>query len=123
NAVARLDGVIRMLSMYTNAGEVSDRRLKQYASRNFHRVETRIIPIAASADEAMYDPTEEELARQLEAYGSLEPGEGEMGFGYRLPDRVKLEWIEVSADAVRRAVSAGDDMDNIALRRHWLRES
>lgn len=123
SASARLDGVNRLLSLYTNAGEVSDRRLKQYASRMFHRVEARFIPIEASAEHSQYQPTEEELQQQLAAYGDIAPGEGPMGFGYRLPNRIKLEWIEVPVSAVRSAILRSEDMNNIALRRHWLRES
>jgi len=39
-------------------------------------------------------PTEEQIAAQFEAYKDDLPGEGKHGFGYRLPDRVKLEFIE-----------------------------
>jgi hypothetical protein len=120
---ANMEGVGRLIHLYSNAAEVSDHRLQQYAARILHNVETRIVPIIASADQVDIEPTEQDLREQLDLYGHLAPGEGPMGFGYKLPDRVKLEWLSVSAEAVRGAVLASGRLSNVELYRHWYRES
>jgi hypothetical protein len=45
-----------------------------------------------------------------------------MGFGYRLPDRVKLEWLVIGADSVRAMIEASGELNGVALRKHWRRE-
>ncbi len=121
-AMAKLDGVYRLLSLYQTAGEVSDHRLKEYARRILHQAEIEYFVVPASADASEYQPSNEELAAHLEEFGRVAPGEGEMGFGYRLPDRVKLEWLSVPAESVRQAIRDSDEMDNVSLRAHWMRQ-
>lgn len=121
-AVAKLEGIYRLLGLYQSAGAVSDHRLRQYARRMLHQAEIEAVVIPASPDESNYQPTEAELQAQLVAYGSLRPGEGNMGFGYRMPHRVKLEWLAVPAQTVRNAIAQSGQIDNVALRAHWMRE-
>lgn len=120
--IAKLQGVNRLLSLYQTAGEVSDHRLKDYARRVFHTAEIEYLLIPASAEASQFQPSEQDLEEHLAAYGELQPGEGDMGFGYRLPDRLKIEWLSVPADAVRAVIRESDEMDNVSLRAHWMRE-
>ncbi len=42
-------------------------------------------------------------------------------FGYRLPNRFKLEWLRVGADDVRAMVEATDGQNGVLLFKHWQR--
>jgi len=119
--VMNLNGVWRMLREYMESTKFSDVRLRHAARRLFHEVDTELVIINADPDAVDYHPTEDELAAHLEEYGDVPPGEGEMGFGYRLPDRAKIEWITIDADAVREQLQDSDAMSRIELRKHWLR--
>lgn len=121
NAMPKYVGVVRLLRLYQQSADVSDHRLKQYASRMLHEVEADVVVIEADENESDYQPSEAELQQQMEQYADERPGEGEKGFGYRLPDRVKLEWIAVPAEMVRDAIRESDQMDNLSLRTHWAR--
>jgi len=118
--LAKIEGVGQMVRLYLQAGELSDRRLKQFARQMFHGVAVQTVPIAADPQRSDYTPTEQELQEQLEAYGHLQPGEGEYGFGYRLPDRAKIEWLSIPVDVVRETVAQSDDINNRVLYRHWI---
>lgn len=116
---AKIEGVNNLTRQYLRAGELSDRRLKHFAQRLFHGVGVQTVVIAADADHVEYTPTEQELQEQLDAYRDVLPGEGEHGFGYKLPDRVKIEWLAVPADTVRDVVTDSDAMSSRHLRRYW----
>lgn len=121
-AIVNLEGVFRLLRMYQSAGAVSDHRLRHYGKRMLHQVHAEVFTIHASADEVDYEPSDAELRQQLERFGDVRPGQGEMGFGYRLPDRLKIEWLSIPAESVRESIRASDQLDNVALRAHWMRE-
>ncbi|MHC4108193.1 MAG: hypothetical protein ACYSTY_08935, partial [Planctomycetota bacterium] len=118
-ALAKREGVDRMVSLYQGGDQFSDRRLRQHARRAFAAVDADIVVIKAAPQPADTEPGEADIEQQLEAYADVAPGEGEKGFGYRLPDRVKLEWMTVPLDSVRRMIEASDRLDGVALRKHW----
>jgi len=119
--VAKFRGVSRLISIYRTAGHFSDRRLRSEAKRLFHVVNAKFVAIEASADAVSEEPSEEAIEEQFATYADDLPGEGENGFGYKLPDRVKLEWISIPADAVRAAIEASPEFNEVALRKHWRR--
>ena len=119
--IAKYRGVIRLVTMFRTSAHFSDRRLRAKAQRLFHVASARIVAIEARADAVDIEPSEQQIEEQFAKYSDKLPGEGERGFGYRLPDRVKLEWIAIPADSVRAAVEAGPEMNDIALRKHWRR--
>ncbi|MHC4447293.1 MAG: hypothetical protein ACYSXF_05870, partial [Planctomycetota bacterium] len=118
-ALAKREGVDRMVSLYQGGDQFSDRRLRQHARRAFAAVDADIVVIKAAPQPADTEPGEADIEQQLEAYADVAPGEGEKGFGYRLPDRVKLEWMTVPLDSVRRMIEASDRLNGVALRKHW----
>lgn len=125
-ALGNLLAIQRMMQMYQSAGKLSDSRLRGEARRMFHSVEARILPIEASAETDAPDPAQAEIDAQFEKYSDVVPGSpdaetGAPGFGYRLPDRFKVEWITVSADSVREMIEAGDALNAVALFKHWQR--
>lgn len=65
--------------------------------------------------------TDDQLQAQLDKYAEVAAGEGERGFGYRLPDRVQLEWLEVKRDRVRDSLQDSERLSRLELRKYWLR--
>ncbi len=119
--MARLQGVGRMINAYLDTDAYSDRRLKHLARRMFHNVSADVAVIAASKPAAPHEFSEQELADHLAKYADVVPGAGDMGFGYRLPDRVKIEWLAVPADTVSAMVERSEKLNAIELRKHWRR--
>lgn len=118
NTIAKIRGVNQLASLYQSGGMYSDRRLKLGAERLLHQVMTQVVVIQAN-DQGAPEPTEEEINAHFAKYADKEPGAGEDGFGYRLPDRVKLEWLHISPQSVRDAVERSDAFSTVAQRLHW----
>ncbi len=97
----------------------SDRRFKHLAQDRFHQVTAQVVVLEASAPDEPRAFTEAQLTEQMDKYAEDLPGAGEMGFGYRLPDRAKIEWLVVSADSVRAVIVDSDELNPVALRKHW----
>jgi hypothetical protein len=116
----RIEGVNRLSLLYIQSDKQSDRRLRNIARRKLHSVRAQMVVIAASRIPGAAEPSEERLAEQLATYGDVSPGEGEMGFGYRLPNRVKIEWLGVDIDSVREKLRTSEQMDDVNLREHWV---
>jgi hypothetical protein len=122
-AIARLDGVNRLFQMFQSASPYSDRRLKAAANQIFHRVQLQSVVLEASADAVTETFSEEEISRQMAQYAEIAPDDPDSRFGYRLPDRVKLEWLTVTADSVRTMLEGSDLLSGTELRKHWRRYS
>ena len=120
--VAKVLGVQQLMLLYIDGDKYSDRRLKHLARRMYHRVTVRPVVIAASADGGG-NHTEQELADQLDKYADIAPGAGDMGFGYRLADRAGIEWLTIKADTVREMIGNSDQLNPVALRKHWTLEA
>ncbi len=117
--LSRIEGVTRLARKCLAPAKFSDRRLRHHARRLLYRVDAEMVVIKASRVDDAPDPDEDEIERHMAEFAGVRPGEGEKGFGYLLPDRAKLEWLTVSADAVRRMVESGDQLNGVALRKHW----
>lgn len=116
-----LDGTPFSLSG-KESGRLSDRRIKHLAKEKHHRVLTQMVMIKAAAPEQAETFSDTVLQEQLDKYADKLPGEGDMGFGYRLPNRLKLEWLEVSVDSVKEMIKASDALNPVAQRKHWLKK-
>lgn len=112
----------RLVSLYAAAGKFSDIRLKRFASDEMLGVNGEYLLIRASAEaEGLPEPSIEEIQAQFDLYKDLEPGAGDYGFGYRLPDRVKLEWFGVTAANVRTSLERAGLPTSLDVRKHWLK--
>lgn len=131
NTRAKLIAVISLMQLQQDetpfsasgigSGRLSDRRVKHIAIEKFHRVSVQMVMIKAAAPEQAGTFSEPVLQEQLEKYADKLPGEGEMGFGYRLPNRLKLEWLEISQDSVKEMIKASDALNAVDQRKHWLK--
>ena len=104
-AFARLHGIIRMQVAYQRAPRFSDRRLAAGMKRLNDQTQVEYIfvpPEQVMAEVA--EPTEAEVAAQFAKYGDVLAGTGDVGFGYRLPDRVKIEWMTIDRATIAAAV-------------------
>lgn len=115
-ALAKLRGVRRMIMAYETASRYSDRRAiidaKHLVDSAF--IDAVVIPASVAAGQAP-EPTPEQLAAQFEKYKDVAPGQGEHGFGYQLPARVKLEWLMID----RASLAAAVKLDPVNVYRHW----
>jgi len=120
--LSKARGVMRLRQLYEGAPRLS----RQRAVRAYERLgEAVLIDQLVLGPDLLMDevpePTETELEAQLAAYSDLRPGEsrgdGEdsYGFGYLLPARVKLEWLELAPGAIAEVVTA----DPVQVRRRW----
>ena len=75
-----------------------------------------VIPAAGLVGE-VDAPSEQELRELFERYRDDLPGEGEpYGFGYRIPDRIRIEWLSVSRSDVAETIEV-DEADAVAYYR------
>ena len=117
-ALAKIRGVNQMVSLYQSGGLYSDRRLKHLAERMLHQVVANVVVIESTAEGAP-EPTEDEINSHFAKYADQDAASNEDGFGYRLPDRVKLEWLHVSPESVRAAAEQSEAFSTVAQRYHW----
>lgn len=126
--LAKLQGVNRLVSLSLDIDRVSDERLKRAIAR---------VGLAVSGDIAIIDarkntsieaaaPTEEKLAEQLKKYAETDrPADAAIGkesFGYRLPDRFKLEWLTISKAAVAATVENSPELATLALKKRFAQD-
>jgi len=120
---ARINGVGRMLQLYQTSGQFSDQRLRQRAAALFGAVGAKTVIIEARSDDVSYSPSAAEIEAQFEAYKDIDRDDAEARFGYRLPDRVKLETLSIPAESIRTSIEDSDALSGIALRKHWRKNS
>jgi len=118
--LAKLNGVMRLMGLYDRSPKLSDRRVVAAAREMLSTVDTDMVVIDARrlSEASAYSPTEEELEAHLAEFGAANPGSEPYGFGYRLPDRVRIEWLTVPGSTIRRSVAASDRLSNIELIKH-----
>ncbi len=90
--------VLRMISEATEGVKISEADVQNYVrqTREKARVDVVVIEAAKLIDEA-YQPTEAEMKELFEKNKDRDPVVGSMNeFGYRLPERVQIEYIQVS---------------------------
>jgi hypothetical protein len=120
-ALANYEGIQRYLQHVIRAGILSDRRMVQEGRRQFESADTRLAVIEAKSEDSTTAPTEAQLQSQFDAWKATPPGEGDHGFGYRLPDRVSAEWLIVPASAVEAGVRQAIRNDDTDVRMFWRR--
>ena len=119
-ALAHLQGVQRLVRMYQSAGRFSDRRLHRAADDYFStaEVETVIIPATPEANGSF---SEEEMKVQLDAWSDTPEGEGDHGFGYKMPNRFKAEWITIPTSSIQENARQSSEFSSREQRKFWRR--
>ena len=119
-ALAHLQGVQRLAKMYQSAGRFSDRRLHTAANDLLSTVEIETIVIPAiPEDNGLFSA--EAMNKQFEAWADTPEGLGDQGFGYKLPDRFKIEWLKIPTSTISQATETSDDFSSRQQRKYWRR--
>ncbi|MBK7405614.1 MAG: hypothetical protein IPJ41_13565 [Phycisphaerales bacterium] len=115
-ALARLRGVFRMLDTYSSAERLSAQQAALLAKEQADSVliDAAFLPARRLMDETLTPPPEE-LRALFEKNKSFKPGEGEYGLGYKLPPRVKVEWIELNRGAIEGVLK----ISLVDINKHW----
>lgn len=117
-ALAKFRGVMRMMESHNAASRFSRPRVADEAQRRFDEAGVDYVFISADSRlDEVPDPTDEEVAAHFQAYKDKRPGEGQYGFGYLLPARVKLEWLTLNHDEI----AAGIDLDEVEVQARLLK--
>ena len=116
-------GVNRLLRLTAGAGRISDLRMRSVAARKTLGVAADLVVIDARTNTTIEAPTPEEkqFADQLAAHAEEPAGSGDRGFGYRIPDRFKIEWLFIPKSAIEASVADSKALDPVELRKAFLR--
>ena len=109
--------MIEELTQMMLGGRYSEPRLRHFARDVRSMATVEVVPVDASnLLESTIEPTPEQIQQQYEKYREAAPGTTEpYGFGYRLPPRVKLEYIAVPLDRVAQSIV----VDEVAAQRYY----
>ena len=81
-------GIVNYLGHLSGSAPLSDRRLRLNGRKLFDTISAQVVSIKADTPESGQAPDDDQLQAHLDIYGDIEPGTGDHGFGYRLPDRL-----------------------------------
>ena len=106
-AVADFLAVQRLLTSYHSSSLPSDYRIQQFGNLFLNSANVRALLVDASnfIDNEV-EPTDDAIQQHYKKYRNIEPGEGEYGLGYRLPDRAKFEYIKIDYQSVLDQIKA-----------------
>ncbi len=101
-AFAKYRGVMRMFTAHRDAPRLSSGRILEETRRRRANatIDYVFIPASDRAGE-IADPDDATLQAHIDAYSEDRIVDGQYGFGYQLPTRVKVEWIKFDAAAIR----------------------
>ena len=121
--LADIQGVSRLIAMVSTAGRFSDTRLRGTAARKSLGISADVVVLDARTDSTIEVPEQDEAAirAQLEAHGENLDGEGDRGFGYRIPDRIKIEWFSIPKTEVEASLENDPAFGQVELRKAYQR--
>ena len=115
-ALADLFAVQRLRSSYFAAPKMSTARAIRFADTVLDTARAQLSTVPADALLAeVPTPSSADLDAQFEQFRDINPGEGELGFGYRQPVGVRVEWITLDPRAIADAVT----LDPIDVRKRF----
>ena len=121
--LSEVQGVARLIATITTAGRFSDARLRGTAARKSLGVAADVVVIDAREDETIEIPAagDDALQAQFAEHADALQGEGGRGFGYRIPDRFKIEWFTVSKADVEASLADDPALGPIEMRKAFQR--
>jgi len=123
--LAKIRAVSKLVNLATQVDRVSDRRLKHAAASALLSVSGEMVVIDArkSASIEAAAPAPQKLDEQFKNFaGKPRPADSQVGmekFGYRLPDRVKLEWMTISRGAIEQTLADSPELATLALKKRF----
>jgi len=128
STLSKLQGVMRLVSLARSVDRVSDRRLEQSVAKALLGISGDVVVIDARKSDRIDAPapTEDALKAQFEKFADKPaPAANAAGvdsFGYRSPDRFKLEWLKVSKSAVAASVAGSPELETLALKKRFAQD-
>ncbi len=107
DAAAEYKGVSRLESTYITLPRLSDARLQEQLAFLFNRATWEYVWVGVDEAAAAQIPAPEndsELLAFFGKYRDTDPSQSDIGVGYRLPPRVKLQWLTLDAGAIRSQI-------------------
>lgn len=90
--------------------KVSEADIQNYLRETAEKAKVKMAILnGAQFIDPAYEPTEEEYRQQFEKYKDKDPGMGEDRFGYRKPERVQIEYIQVKAAELAKHQNVDDE--------------
>lgn len=126
-AVANYVAIVRYCDLVTKPLAISMPQLKKYIRDDIQEENVSGTYVAFRAFQfrnQIGEPKLEELREQLNQYKDCEPEkvteENPYGFGYRLPDRVKIEFLMIDLDQVQKGIEKKFEQKDILQRGNLL---
>ena len=117
--LSKLLAVLQYSSIVCSNEDLTTLQIMQMASNEEERINVEFVKFdPAVFAEQQESPDEDKIAEHFDKYKAIAPGavsdENPHGFGYKLPDRVQLEYIAVKLDEVKTIVKrpTQDEMGN-----------
>lgn len=115
-ALRALIGVERLFELVRGSPKLSDRRARLESRRLADQIASDLLFIPGNrARIEIAEPTEPEILAHFETYKDVQAGQGEFGFGYAQPPRVRLEWLTLRREVLR----AGVTIDPVETYKRW----
>jgi len=109
----------RLRNLAVRPAKVSQPEVRQLFRQLYAELSGKVVKVEPDyLVEEVEAPTESELADRFRLNRTDAPGEGQYGFGYRLPPRVKLEYIAVPLDSIRSSIEIDEVDARVYYREH-----
>jgi hypothetical protein len=126
--MANLLMVTSAFQRVANSVKVSDPLVQHQIAEQSQQIKVRVVDFAAKNYEAKVGaPTDEQLAKHFEAYADVVEGapateKDPFGFGYKYPNRIKIQYLIIPRAEVRKAIKAGQsDYDwQVRAQRYYI---
>ncbi len=108
----------RLLRLLQMPMRISEPEIRHFAKTTRSTVNVDVVSVPAShlLDDAP-PPSDDEIRSHFQQYKDVLPGiEQPFGFGYRLPARVKIEWIALPLTMIRDSIR----VDDVEANRYYL---
>jgi hypothetical protein len=118
-SLAKLRGVYRLANTLGGFSEISTQEAA-YFGRDLYDTAIVDLGLIYARDLPAGDvpePTDAELREQFERYQDSTGEDNAFGFGYRLPEAVRLETLEIDTSTIRQAIT----LDPVEVNTHWRR--
>ncbi|MBX3381395.1 MAG: hypothetical protein KF805_14970 [Phycisphaeraceae bacterium] len=115
-AFAKANAIGRMQTAWREAHRVSDKRaiLEADETGDVVYVDQSLMLAKVIAPYAP-PPPEEVLQKLFNEFKDVKRGDGDHGFGYLLPPRIKFEWMRID----RAAIAASIEIDPVEVNKFW----
>jgi hypothetical protein len=111
--VANLLMVTSAFQRVANSVKVSEPLVQHQIAEQMQQIKVRVVDFPAKDYESKVGaPTDDQLAKQFEAYADIVKGTAStdkdpFGFGYKYPNRIKIQYLIIPRAEVRKTVKAG----------------